>query len=121
MTERKRTHLTHDQYKQYLKSEAWAKKRHERLQIDGYRCAGCGTKLTDETAAVHHLNYYAIGDENVWSDLVTLCSACHRKIHAVLCRPTAQLADGTIRHGWKDSLPDFIKADLRQRGVIDEE
>ena len=121
MTERKRTHLTHDQYKQYLKSEAWAKKRHERLQIDGYRCAGCGTKLTEQTAHVHHLNYFYIGEEDPWTDLESLCAECHKMVHRILNRPTGILPDGTIRYGWNSTIPSFIKEDLRQRGVIDEE
>lgn len=65
-------------YKEYLKSDAWKRKRYVVLKRDNWTCQGCGAKATE----VHHLKYakYNIGKEPIhW--LVSLCSSCHRKKH----------------------------------------
>lgn len=71
---------------EYMKSEAWARKRQERLKLDGYRCRICGAYASRETPLqVHHLAgaYDKIPKEGM-EDLMTLCSACHKDLHAIL-------------------------------------
>lgn len=65
------------EYSLYLQSPEWQKKRTERLKIDNFKCAVCGRPMDLQ---VHHLNYYNIGRENVYTDLITLCKFCHTDI-----------------------------------------
>lgn len=84
------------EYKEYLKTDIWDKKRKARLKIDGHCCQMCGSRYCLE---VHHLTYRNKGHENIWKDLVTLCAGCHEKVHQMMNRLTAP-----DRHGWKDTL-----------------
>lgn len=61
-------------YAVYLQSNAWRRKRLERLQIAQFRCSACS-----ETKAVHvhHLTYARIFDEDM-EDLLPLCDLHHR-------------------------------------------
>ena len=61
----------------YYKSTTWAKKRSERLRLDGYKCAKCGFTRALE---VHHITYDRLFHEDVSRDLITLCKQCHNKI-----------------------------------------
>ena len=66
------------QYREYLKSDAWQRKRYVVLKRDNWTCQYCGAKATQ----VHHLKYakYQIGKEPIkW--LVSLCKRCHDKQH----------------------------------------
>ncbi len=61
-------------YHEYLKSEAWQRKRYVVLKRDNWKCRYCGMKATQ----VHHLKYaqYNIGKEPIdW--LVSVCKPCH--------------------------------------------
>ena len=65
-------------YAEYLKSDAWKRKRYVVLKRDNWTCQSCGAKATQ----VHHMKYakYKIGKEPIkW--LVSLCASCHHKIH----------------------------------------
>ena len=65
-------------YHEYLKSEAWQRKRYVVLKLDNWKCRYCGMKATQ----VHHLKYakYNIGKEPIdW--LVSVCKTCHDKQH----------------------------------------
>lgn len=64
-------------YKKYLNSKEWKERRLQRLEIDGYKCACCGT---DKNLNVHHLTYDMIGSEEM-DDLITMCKDCHKSIH----------------------------------------
>lgn len=64
-------------YYEYLKTPEWQRKRSERLQIDHFKCQKCGRPMDLQ---VHHLNYDNIGNENVYTDLITLCKYCHKII-----------------------------------------
>ncbi len=62
----------------YLKSEAWKRKRYVVLKRDNWRCVYCGGRATQ----VHHKRYakYNIGKEPIeW--LVSVCKSCHDKEH----------------------------------------
>ena len=67
-----------DRYREYLKTDAWQRKRYVVFKRDNWTCQECGAKATE----VHHLKHakYQIGKEPIdW--LVSLCSPCHRKKH----------------------------------------
>lgn len=64
----------YDAYLEYLKSERWRKLRNERLILDSFRCALCGSP---DQLHVHHIYYpNEYGTENI-NDLITLCPTCH--------------------------------------------
>ena len=66
------------EYKNYMRSEAWEAKKRERIAIDG-GCCMCGRPLDKiRSVQVHHKN---LGNENVLTDICTLCGSCHKKIH----------------------------------------
>ena len=74
----KRRIARRDYYRQYLKSDAWKRKRYVVLKRDNWTCQSCGAKATQ----VHHMKYakYKIGKEPIkW--LVSICAPCHHKIH----------------------------------------
>jgi len=63
----------------YLKSDAWRRKRYVVLKRDNWRCVFCGSQATQ----VHHKRYakYNIGKEPIeW--LVSICKSCHEKEHS---------------------------------------
>ena len=65
-------------YREYLKTDAWKRKRYVVLKRDNWTCQYCGAKATQ----VHHERYakYKIGQEPIkW--LVSLCKSCHDKQH----------------------------------------
>ena len=61
------------QYREYIHSEAWRRRRLVKLEAAKHRCECCGErgKLT-----VHHLTYERLGCEYP-SDLIVLCKPCH--------------------------------------------
>lgn len=66
------------EYKEYLKTKHWKKAREQRLKIDGYVCSVC---KSNKRLQVHHLTYENIHNEDVFTDLITLCEDCHAKVH----------------------------------------
>ena len=67
-----------DYYREYLKSDAWQRKRYVVLKRDNWRCVYCDAPATQ----VHHKKYakYNIGKEPIdW--LVSVCKNCHEQIH----------------------------------------
>jgi 5-methylcytosine-specific restriction endonuclease McrA len=64
--------------KEYLKSDAWKRKRYIVLKRDNWRCVYCGARATQ----VHHKKYARknIGKEPIeW--LVSVCKRCHDLKH----------------------------------------
>lgn len=62
----------------YLKSDAWSRKRYIVLKRDNWHCVFCGRLATQ----VHHKKYakYNIGKEPIeW--LVSVCKSCHDQQH----------------------------------------
>jgi len=51
---------------------------HQVLQRDGSQCQRCGRS---ENLQVHHIQPRSHLSGDVEEDLITLCSACHRRIH----------------------------------------
>lgn len=66
-----------EDYDKYLLSKDWRKKKVKVHRRDGFRCQVCGDVRTQEC---HHLTYERIFVEK-YSDLITLCQSCHRKVH----------------------------------------
>ena len=64
-------------YREYIKSRAWAAKRKEALAYHGRKCAICGS---DRNLEVHHLTYKRLGREKM-KDLQVTCKDCHRIHH----------------------------------------
>jgi 5-methylcytosine-specific restriction endonuclease McrA len=63
---------------EYLKSDAWKRKRYVVLRRDNWKCVYCGAKATQ----VHHKRYAkrSIGKEPIeW--LVSICRKCHDAQH----------------------------------------
>lgn len=88
------------QYEEYITSEEWRKKAQERAKIDGYQCQMCGSKGTmNNKLQCHHFTYRTFPNENIWKDLITLCTNCHKSVHKMMNRYTAPNV-----HGWRDEL-----------------
>lgn len=89
MTREEVQQKTNEEYLAYLQSDEWKEKAKQRLQIDNYRCVGCGTAGNAlNRLNVHHLNYRRIFHENPYEDLVVLCESCHCIAHHILYRIT---------------------------------
>lgn len=99
---------------EYYQSPEWAKKRNERLKIDGFKCAKCGFTRALE---VHHINYERIYHEDVSRDLITLCKKCHHEIEAQKksSNPILEnaenhsvyLAGKISKSGWREQLAPY--------------
>lgn len=64
-------------YELYLKSKEWEQRRQEYFSKNGYKCNVCGSQ---HIIQLHHLNYNRLGYEKD-SDLICLCSECHKLLH----------------------------------------
>lgn len=64
-------------YDQYMGSIDWLNVRDKALSRDEYLCQGC---LEARTTQVHHLTYDNLGREFLF-ELISLCAACHTRIH----------------------------------------
>lgn len=74
------------QYDVYMKSDAWAAKREERLRLDDNKCVMCGRPNglqkdgVTPILQVHHICYKNLFREPM-EDLVSVCPSCHQKLH----------------------------------------
>ena len=69
------------EYKAYMRSNEWKVKKRERIAID-QGCVMCGRPLDKiRSIQVHHITYQRLGNENVLTDLCTLCGSCHKELH----------------------------------------
>jgi hypothetical protein len=68
-------------YKDYLKSNEWKKKRNQVRYWHGKKCHCCLEKYKD----IHHKTYKNLGNENQKIELTPLCRGCHEKIH-IFCK-----------------------------------
>ncbi len=64
-------------YEDYLRSEAWKRRREYMLRRAGYRCRLCNR---GERLEVHHRTYERLGAEDP-DDLTVLCHDCHLRYH----------------------------------------
>lgn len=72
-----------EEYRKYIRSEEWKKKCQQRIEIDGHKCVMCGRleKNCRNGLQVHHINYFRLGNEDVYNDLISLCGGDHIRIH----------------------------------------
>lgn len=74
------------EYDRYMKSDAWAQKRAERLMLDNNVCVMCGRKNgvqkdgVTPILQVHHVHYGNLGNEPL-EDLCSVCPRCHQLLH----------------------------------------
>lgn len=67
-----------NEYREYLNSDKWYKKKQEVFKLKGKQCHSCGAKFQID---VHHQTYKNIFHENEKLDLIPLCRICHDKVH----------------------------------------
>lgn len=65
------------EYDQYLRSEAWSRRRHHVIGRANGRCEGCGERAATQ---VHHLTYENVTEEFLW-ELRAVCDICHKRAH----------------------------------------
>jgi 5-methylcytosine-specific restriction endonuclease McrA len=53
--------------------------RQQVLRRDGWRCQCCGTMTNLE---VHHREFRSQGGDDSELNLITLCAACHARVHS---------------------------------------
>jgi 5-methylcytosine-specific restriction endonuclease McrA len=85
-------------YKEYLRSDAWQKKRLAVFNKYGKRCYACRTAVGP--IQVHHLDYSRFGRESL-DDLMPLCIPCHREVTRIYKR--------NRRIGLRRVTMDFVK------------
>ncbi|MHB8617591.1 MAG: HNH endonuclease [Candidatus Acidiferrales bacterium] len=61
-----------------LDRQAYDELRKQVLKRDDWRCQNCGSS---ENLQVHHIQSRGRLGADAKGNLITLCSACHRKIH----------------------------------------
>jgi hypothetical protein len=64
-------------YREYLQSNWWKSKRHQKIKNAGGACEQCGAR---RRLQVHHLNYERLGREKD-KDIQVLCGRCHEEEH----------------------------------------
>ena len=79
--------ISHEDYIIYLQSDEWKSRARRRLEIDEYTCQYCGSELQSMSGIthipnIHHLHYRTLRNENVYTDLVSLCKHCHLDLHS---------------------------------------
>ena len=62
-------------------SKAWRGLVQEVFQRDQYRCQLCGFVFSCDTLAAHHKKTVGSGGDDTAENLISLCQACHNKIH----------------------------------------
>ena len=88
---------------EYLLSDGWKERAKQRRAIDGFKCAICGKK---GCLSVHHILYANIGNENVETDLVTLCEECHKSLHEQIKQHKKRLQE--IDQEWRDAAHEAL-------------
>lgn len=66
-----------EEYKRYIKSERWKRKRQQVFAHYGKRCYACRKRV--RILHVHHRSYRNLTREPM-SDLIPLCIKCHKEI-----------------------------------------
>lgn len=106
------------EYQKYLNSKEWKEKRQKRLEIDGYKCACCGSA---KSLNVHHTTYERLYGEEM-DDLITLCKDCHKAIHERygenLKGWASCLANGNVEIMNSEMLLPFLRDFFGARGCV---
>jgi len=96
-----------EEYKEYLASPTWKRKREQALKRADYKCEECGMSKWTRKLDVHHLDYDHFGNECP-EDLIVLCEKCHKKADKQRERETAnrnatKLEDARF-YGWAEKV-----------------
>ena len=67
------------EYKNYIASDRWARKKQKYFQKHKKECSACGQK---NNIHLHHKTYSRLTIERP-NDLVPICKSCHDKIHMI--------------------------------------
>lgn len=70
-------------YNSYIKGPRWAAKREAWFNAFGKFCRACGTMYGP--IQLHHMTYDRLGRERM-SDLIALCSKCHKEVETLYRR-----------------------------------
>lgn len=97
-------------YKQYIKSDEWKVKRESAIKNANGKCQLCGkdTSFFD----VHHNSYKNLGNEPL-SDIVALCSGCHKDYHF-----TKKLSRRSFKQEKKRVQREYIVKNMVYIGII---
>lgn len=70
-------------YEKYMRSSEWTIKKNQRKDIDNHKCVMCERSegVIRGGLQVHHISYRHLGNEDVYTELVSLCPTCHRRLH----------------------------------------
>ena len=93
-----------DNYKLYLRSDAWDIKRKKVMERDNNQCA-CGSIAE----VVHHKTYLNVGKEPL-SDLIALCRKCHEVYHD---------RSGKLRR-WQDANENQVSLPPDRPSILDD-
>ncbi len=63
-----------------LNAEKYENLRQHVLRRDRWRCQSCGVMSNLE---VHHKEFRSLSGQDIEQNLITLCSACHSRVHEV--------------------------------------
>jgi ATP-dependent DNA helicase RecQ len=61
-----------------LEAESYEELRQQVLRRDGWRCQSCGVMSNLE---VHHQEFRSQSGDDREENLITLCAACHTRLH----------------------------------------
>ena len=67
------------QKRRRIERTAYQELKRQMLQRDNWRCQACGSRTSLE---VHHLKFRSHQGEHSEHNLITLCTFCHRQVHA---------------------------------------
>lgn len=67
-----------DEYREYLSSSRWRRKRDAALKLAGHQCQRCGLSRWAVRLEVHHKTYDNFKHES-FADLEVLCADCHKQ------------------------------------------
>lgn len=65
-------------YRDFMRSAEWLEIRRRVIFRDRAQCRQCGSRINLE---VHHRTYARFGGREEMGDLITVCEACHKRIH----------------------------------------
>jgi len=117
-------------YEDYRRTEYWYDMRQERLKIDDYCCAICGTHASAEDGLqLHHRWYPERGTEDVNGCLVMLCKKCHDVVSGIqkgeiACKEAAKAksyVDGAVtilEEYYTDALGNWCAKELKKNNIV---
>jgi len=94
-----KAHVTDEMKAAYYCLPHWQSARADRLSMDSFRCVCCHSA---DLLQCHHLTYKRLFAERI-TDLLTLCSDCHRSVHKS-CRlkfPSGVQVTYAAQLGWR--------------------